>query len=192
MSIADRALMRKYKSPESVRGNLQQAGAHKREIASSVSRVDGHPLKPFVSLYDRALLRKYPDANSSPSLFSGMQPLPSSASMSVSTPPVVFPIAKKRKSFFLERGIPRKQMPEWTRETSTIRIRQALPVDFSPRLQSLLFLLLATVLPQLRLLNLQISRFCTLPLWRITHYLLVIYENSCPCRSQHVMLQKGR
>ena len=63
LSIADRALMRKYKSLETVRENSQQAGTYKREITSSVSRVDGHPLKPSLSLYDRTLLRKYPDAN---------------------------------------------------------------------------------------------------------------------------------
>ena len=64
LSIADRALMHKYKSLETVRENLQQAGSYKQEITSRVSRVDGHPLKPSLSLYDRALLRKYPDANS--------------------------------------------------------------------------------------------------------------------------------
>ena len=142
LSIADRALMRKYKSLETVRENLQQAGIYKQEITSNVSRVDGHPLKPSLSLYDRALLRKYPDANSLSSSFSGKQPLPSSASISVSSPPVVYPIESAR--FFLERGIPRKQMLERTHEATTIGIR-----DFSPRLQSLLFLLLASLLPQL-------------------------------------------
>ena len=102
LSIADRALMRKYKSLETVREYLQQAVTYKQEVTSSVSRVDGHPLKPSLSLFDRALLRKYPDANSSPSSFSGKQPLLSSASISVSSPPVVYPIesAKKRKRFF--------------------------------------------------------------------------------------------
>ena len=99
LSVADRALMRKYQTLEAVRDNFQQAGIYKQESTSSVSRVDGHLLKPSLSLYDRALLQKYPDSNSSSSSFSEMQPLPSSASILVSSPPVVYPIesAKKRK-----------------------------------------------------------------------------------------------
>ena len=62
LSISDRALLRKYKSSEQVKENSQQAGTYKQEISTSVSRVDGHPPKPSLSLYDRMLLRKYPDA----------------------------------------------------------------------------------------------------------------------------------
>ena len=50
LSIAERALMRKYKSLETVLENLQQAGTYKQEITSGVSRVDGHLLKPSLSL----------------------------------------------------------------------------------------------------------------------------------------------
>ena len=72
LSISDRALMRKFKSLETVREKFQQAGIYKQEITSNVSRVDGHPLKSSLSLYDRVLLRKYPDASSSSSSFSGV------------------------------------------------------------------------------------------------------------------------
>ena len=41
LSIADRALMRKYKSLENVQENLQQAGSYKQEVTSRVSRVMG-------------------------------------------------------------------------------------------------------------------------------------------------------
>ena len=102
LTIADRALMRKYNSLGYGQGNLQQDVSYKQCIASTVSRVDGHPLRPSMSLSDRALLRKYPYTGSSSLPFYGMQSLPSSASIPVSTPFAVFPTesAKKRKRFF--------------------------------------------------------------------------------------------
>ena len=150
LSIADRALLRKYKSLETVRENLQQAGSCKQEITSRVSRDDGHPLKPSLSLFDRALLRKYPDANSLSSSFSGMQSLPSSASISVSSPPVVYPTesAKKRKRFF-GKGNPKKANTGADVRDEHNRDQASSPCGFQSRLQSLLFLLLASVLPQL-------------------------------------------
>ena len=80
LTISDRALLRKYESSGKVRENSQQAWTFKREISSSVSRVDGHPPKPSLSLYDRMLLRKYPDA--------GMKTTHSPSSTLASSPPV--------------------------------------------------------------------------------------------------------
>ena len=94
LSISDRALLRKYKSPEQVKEDSQQAGTYKQEISTSVSRVDGHPPKPSLSLYDRMLLRKYPDAGTKTTL--------SHSSTLVSSPPVAHPgeSVKKRRRFY--------------------------------------------------------------------------------------------
>ena len=55
LSISDRALLRKYESSGKVKENSQQARTYKQEISSSVSRVDGHPPKPSLSLYESIL-----------------------------------------------------------------------------------------------------------------------------------------
>ena len=105
LTTSDRVLLRKFKSSETVRESFQQVGIYKQEITSSVSRVDGHPLKSSLSPHDRALLRKYSDADSSSTLFSGMQsieePLLSCAPILVFSLPVVNPMesAKKRKRY---------------------------------------------------------------------------------------------
>ena len=74
--------------------NSQQAGTYKQEIFTTVSRVDGHPPKQSLSLYDRMLLRKYPDA--------GMKTMLSLSSTSVSSLPVVHPAesVKRRRRYF--------------------------------------------------------------------------------------------
>ena len=94
LTTSDRALLRKFKSSGKVKENSQQAGTYKQEISTSVSRVDGHPPKPSLSLHDRMLLRKYPDA--------GMKTMLSPSSTLVSSPPVVHPVesVKKRRRFF--------------------------------------------------------------------------------------------
>ena len=71
----------------------------------------------------------------------------------------------------MERGIPTKRILERSRETSTIQIRKALPVDFRPRLQSLLFILAASVLPRFRFLTQWISRYL---------YYTLVMDNAVP------------
>ena len=94
LSISDRALLRKYKSSEQVKENSQQTGTYKQEISASVSRVDGHPPEQSLGLYDRMLLRKYPDA--------GTKTTFSHSSTLVSSPPVAYPgeSVKKRRRFY--------------------------------------------------------------------------------------------
>ena len=62
LTISDRALLRKFNSSEQVKEDSQQAASFKQENSTTVSKVDGHPPKQTLSLYDRTLLRKYPDA----------------------------------------------------------------------------------------------------------------------------------
>ena len=97
LSISDRALLRKYKSSEQVKEDSQQAGTHMQETIAGVSRVDGHPPVPSLSLYDRMLLRKYSDA--------GMKTTLSHSSTLVSSPPVSHPAEsmKKRRRFYQKR-----------------------------------------------------------------------------------------
>ena len=93
LSISDRALLRKYKSSEQVKENSQQTRPYKQEISASVSRVDGHPPEQSLGLYDRMLLRKYPDA--------GTKTTFSHSSTLVSSPPVVHSVesVKRRRRF---------------------------------------------------------------------------------------------
>ena len=105
LSISDRALLRRFKTLETARENFQHVGDSKLEVSTSVSLVDGHPLKPSSIFFDLALLRKYPDAASSLSSFSGTQSIEdyllSCAPTIVPSPPVVSPMetTKKRKRF---------------------------------------------------------------------------------------------
>ena len=96
LTISDRVLWRKYKSSEQVKENSQQAGTNKQENSTTVSRVDGHPPKQILSLYDRMLLRKYPDA--------GTNTILSHSSTMVSSPPVAHPggSVKKRRRFYVK------------------------------------------------------------------------------------------
>ena len=94
LTISDRALLHKFESSGKVKENSQQAGTYKQEISTNVSRVDGHPPKPSLSLYDRMLLRKYPDA--------GMKTTLSPSSAFAISPPVVHHVesVKKRRRFY--------------------------------------------------------------------------------------------
>ena len=93
LSISDRALLRKYKSSEQVKEDVQRAGTYKQENSTSVSRVDGHSPKPILSLYDRMLLQKYPDLGSDSML---------SYSSTLVSPPLAHPgeSVKKRRRFY--------------------------------------------------------------------------------------------
>ena len=73
LSISDRALLRRFGSQETARKNFHRVGDSRLEVSTSVSRVDGHPLKLSSNLFDRALLRRFPDAASSLSSSSGTQ-----------------------------------------------------------------------------------------------------------------------
>ena len=135
----------------------KQGHTYQQENSTSVSRVDGHPPKPSLSLYDRMLLRKYPDA--------GMKTMLSPSSTLVSSPPVVHPVesVKRRRRFCGKEKFQQSQYRSGRAERAHSRSRKALPVDFRPRLQSLLFILAASVLPRLRCLTQWISHFCIFP-----------------------------
>ena len=148
LSISDRALLRKFKSLETARENFQQVGIYKKEVSTSVSRDDGHPLKPSLSLCDRALLRKYPGADSSLSSFSGTQSIEDSmlpcSPIWVPSPPVVNPMesAKERKRY-VGKGNTKK-----ANIGVDVGDKLALPTASCPRSQSLLFPMQVSLLPQ--------------------------------------------
>ena len=108
LSISDRALLRRSGSLETAQKNFHQVGDSRLEVSTSVSRVDGHPLKCCVNLLDRALLRRFPDTvSASSSLPCTKQPedsLPSSAASIVpSHPGEVAKETMKRKKINWER-----------------------------------------------------------------------------------------
>ena len=96
LTISDRALLRKFNSSEQVKEDSQHAASFKQENSTTVSRVDGHPPKQILSLYDRMLLRKYPDAGTKSTL--------SHSSSTVSSPPVaqLGESMKKRRRFHIK------------------------------------------------------------------------------------------
>ena len=72
----------------------QNAASFKQEDSKTVSRVDGHSPEQSLSLYDRMLLRKYPDA--------GTKSILSLSSSMVSSPPVAHSggSVMKRRRFY--------------------------------------------------------------------------------------------
>ena len=116
---------------------LNKQGTYKQENSTTVSRVDGHPPKPLLSLHDRMLLRKYPDA--------GTKTILSHSSTMVSSPPVAHPGGSVKQEKKVLRT-PTKPIQERSRGTRNVQITKALPVDFCPRLKSLLFILDASLL----------------------------------------------
>ena len=109
LSISDRALLRKFKSSGQVKENSQPEATPKQEKSTTVSRVDGHPPKRTLGLYDRMLLRKYPDA--------GTNTILSRSSSMIFSPPV----AQSGES--VKKGTPAKPMQGLSLGTRKVQIR---------------------------------------------------------------------
>ena len=96
MSIADRVLLRRFNSSEQGKEVSQNTASFKQEDSKTVSRVDGHSQEQSLSLFDRMLLRKYPDA--------GTKTILSISSSMVSAPPVAHSggSVKKRRRLYVK------------------------------------------------------------------------------------------
>ena len=96
LSISDRVLLRRFNLSEHCKEDSQQTASFKQEDSKTVSRVDGHSPEQSNSLYDRMLLRKYPDA--------GTKAILSLSSSMVSSPPLAHSDAsvKKRRRFYVK------------------------------------------------------------------------------------------
>ena len=96
MSIADRVLLRRFNTSEQGKEVSQNSASFEQEDSKTVSRVDGHPQEQSMSLFDRMLLRKYPDAPT--------KTIPSISSSMVSAPPVAHSggSVKKRRRFYVK------------------------------------------------------------------------------------------
>ena len=81
LSIADRALMRKYGQSSQPEETVLEPDIHDGTI-SAIQRVDGHPPQRHLSLHDRMLLRKYsvPGSLSIPPSYSSLSSSPPAAS----------------------------------------------------------------------------------------------------------------
>ena len=156
LSISDRALLRKYKSSEQVKEDSQRAGTYKQENSTSVSRVDGHPPKPTLSLYDRMLLRKYPDAGSNTML--------SYSSTLVSSPPVAHPgeCVRKRRRFY-GKGNSNKANTGAVARNEESPDQESSPCGFLSKVAEPPVILDASLHPRFRFLTQWISRFCIKP-----------------------------
>ena len=96
MSIADRVLLRRFNTSEQGKEVSQNSASFEQEDSKTVSRVDGHPQEQSMSLFDRMLLRKYPDA--------ATKTIPSISSSMVSAPRVAHSggSVKKRRRFYVK------------------------------------------------------------------------------------------
>ena len=96
LSISDRVLLRRFNSSEQGKEDSQKTASFKQEDSKTVSRVDGHSPEQSLSLYDRLLLRMYPDA--------GTKTILSISSSMVSAPPVAHSggSVKKRRRFYVK------------------------------------------------------------------------------------------
>ena len=94
LSISDRVLLRRFNSSEQGKEDSQNSASFKQEDSKTVSRVDGRSPVQSLSLYDRMLLRKYPDA--------GTKSILSLSSSIVSSLPVAHSggSVKKRRRFY--------------------------------------------------------------------------------------------
>ena len=94
MSIADRVL-RRFNTSEQGKEVSQNSASFEQEDSKTVSRVDGYPQEQSMSLFDRMLLRKYPDA--------ATKTIPSISSSMASAPPVAHSggSVKKRRRFYV-------------------------------------------------------------------------------------------
>ena len=92
LSIADRALLRKYGPSNQPEETVPEPDIHDGTIPA-IQRVDGHLLRRHLSLYDRMLLRKYSVSGSV-----SIPPSYSSLSSSPAAPP--FESTKKRRRFY--------------------------------------------------------------------------------------------
>ena len=92
LSIADRALMRKYGLSNQPEETVQEPDMHDGTILA-IQRVDGHPPQEHLSLHDRMLLRKYSVSGSL-----SIPPSSSSLPSSPAAPPTES--TKKRRRFY--------------------------------------------------------------------------------------------
>ena len=118
LSISDRVLLRRFNSSEQGKEDSQNAALFKQEDCKTVSRVDGHSPEQSLSLYDRMLLRKYPDA--------GTKSILSLSSSMVSSPPVAHSggSVKKRKRFYGKGELRQSQCRSGSPERGTSRSRR--------------------------------------------------------------------
>ena len=104
LTIADRALMRKYGLSNQPEESVPEPDIHGGTIPA-IRGVDGHPPRRHLSLYDRMLLRKY----SVPGSFS-IPPSYSSLSSSPSAPPLES--SKKRRRIYKKANLGREVRKE--------------------------------------------------------------------------------